>query len=467
VLTAQPGRLALYPDNLYINVQQLLSIAISVFLSWVPVVISRLHSLEDLYMRLSMKWIPIFVLAALAALSAAAATPEKNSIPPITQSSFGFQCGTGKLTNCPNETWPTTIAQPGMIRLWDSQVQWHLLNPSAGVYNWKILDGYLDAIAAHQPRSAMYTFGYTPCWATKGKCERDWGSPFPPDDLTPSGSPSFDTFVIALLGHCSAGGHCVKDTIKYWELWNEANAPNYWSGTVPQLYQLMAPAVALVRSKVAGAFILTPPASRGDTDWMRDWLNQENKNGRLSDIFSFHLYLQNNLPEPRFGTVKQMIDLKNSTSGWSDTPWMNSETNFDARTFACNSRYTQDDCIGQMVRWHLIHYSFGAQHLSWFFFNTTIGRNPDYSTAYHTMMDWLVGGHFTAACSPSGNVITCPFIQANGHRAIFAWTFDGDSQYTPNPQYVDYRTLTGGTTTLSPGKSVNVGVKPIMLEAAN
>ena len=467
MLTAQPGRLALYPDNLYINVQQLLSIAISVFLSWVPVVISRLHSLEGLYMRLSMKWIPIFVLAALAALSAAAATPEKNSIPPITQSSFGFQCGTGKLTNCPNETWPTTIAQPGMIRLWDSQVQWHLLNPSAGVYNWKILDGYLDAIAAHQPRSAMYTFGYTPCWATKGKCERDWGSPFPPDDLTPSGSPSFDTFVIALLGHCSAGGHCVKDTIKYWELWNEANAPTYWSGTVPQLYQLMAPAVALVRSKVAGAFILTPSASRGDTDWMRDWLNQENKNGRLSDIFSFHLYLQNNLPEPRFGTAKQMIDLKNSTSGWSDTPWMNSETNFDARTFACNSRYTSDDCIGQMVRWHLIHYSFGAQHLSWFFFNTTIGRNPDYSTAYHTMMDWLVGGHFTAACSPSGNVITCPFIQANGHRAIFAWTFDGDSQYTPNPQYVDYRTLTGGTTTLSPGKSVNVGVKPIMLEAAN
>ena len=29
MLTAQPGRLALYPDNLYINVQQLSSIAIS------------------------------------------------------------------------------------------------------------------------------------------------------------------------------------------------------------------------------------------------------------------------------------------------------------------------------------------------------------------------------------------------------------------------------------------------------
>src|SRR5579863_715850 len=97
----------------------------------------------------------------------------------LTASSFGFQCGTGKLTNCPNATWPATVAQPGMIRLWDSQVQWHLLNLGPGNFRWNNLDAYLDSIAAHQPRDTMYTFGYTPCWATKGECERAWGSPFP------------------------------------------------------------------------------------------------------------------------------------------------------------------------------------------------------------------------------------------------------------------------------------------------
>ena len=83
------------------------------------------------------------------------------------------------------------------------------------------------------------------------------------------------------------------------------------------------------------------------------------------------------------------------------------------------------------------------------------------------MMDWLVGGHFTAVCTPSGDVITCPFIEANGHHAIFAWTFNGDSRYTPAAQYVDYKGLAGNLTPLAPGKSVSVGVKPIMLEAAN
>jgi hypothetical protein len=436
-------------------------------------------------MRLGLKWVVVLALASVALIPAgiqatrngalvskalaetAGTISDKSEHPVLTQSSFGFQCGTGKPTNCPNAAWPESVAQPGMIRLWDSQVQWHLLNPAQGVYHWKTLDAYLDAIAAHQPRDAMYTFGYTPCWATKGECERAWGSPFPPTDLTANGSPSFNAFVSELLGHCSKAGHCVKDIIKYWEMWNEANAEHYWSGSIPQLYQLMVPAVAMIRSKVPGAQVLTPPANRGDTDWMRSWLNEENKNGRLSDIFSFHLYLQNRVPELRFQIVQEMVNLKNSTPGWSAAPWVNSETNFDARTFACDSQYSTDDCIGQMVRWHLLHFSFGAEHLSWYYFNTTIGHNRDYSVAYRTMMDWLVGGRFTAECAADNGVVTCPFVQANGHHALLVWNFRGDSSYAPAAQYVDYKTLDGNTATISQGRPVPIGVKPIMLEARN
>lgn len=409
----------------------------------------------------------VLVFFAAAALSMLSAELSNAQSATLTASSFGFQCGTGKLTNCPNATWPSSVAQPGMIRLWDSQVQWHLLNPAPGSYNWRTLDAYLDTIAAHQPRDVMYTFGYTPCWATKGSCDRAWGSTFPPSDLNAGGSPSFNAFVTALLDHCSAAGHCVKSTIRYWELWNEANSENYWSGSVEQLYQLMAPVVGKIRAKIPNALVLTPPANRADTDWMRNWLSQENRNGRLSDIYSFHLYLQDNLPEPRFRAVQEMLELKNSTAAWANTPWINSETNFDARTFACNSKFTAEDCIGQMVRWHLLHFSFGAQHLSWYYFNTTIGRDPTYSAAYHTMMDWLVGGHFSAACSLANGAITCPFVQANGHHAQFVWNFNRESSFTPAADFVDYRTLNGRTANISRGAQVPIGVQPIILEAAN
>src|SRR5271166_3691590 len=142
-------------------------------------------------MRSTAKSLLAVSVAVLFAASALAQAPGRNanakSPYTITASSFGFQCGTGKASNCPNAAWPTTNAQPGMIRLWDSQVQWHLLNYSAGAYNWRVLDAYLDAIAAHQPRDAMYTFGYTPCWDTRGPCERAWGSTYPPSDLTANG----------------------------------------------------------------------------------------------------------------------------------------------------------------------------------------------------------------------------------------------------------------------------------------
>src|SRR5271155_3846606 len=180
---------------------------------------------EETYMRGSEKSSLIHVLAVLAMMAAQALAftfgasvsgrpaadagaphAEANNMPVLTESSFGFQCGTGVPSNCPNVTWPTTIAQPGMIRLWDSQVQWHALNTGPGEYRWHTLDAYLDAIAAHQPRDAMYTFGYTPCWDTKAECRPRWGSTYPPNDLNPSGSSSFNAFVSALVNHCSPAG---------------------------------------------------------------------------------------------------------------------------------------------------------------------------------------------------------------------------------------------------------------------
>jgi hypothetical protein len=120
-----------------------------------------------------------------------------------------------------------------------------------------------------------------------------------------------------------------------------------------------------------------------------------------------------------------------------------------------------------MVRWHLIHFAFGAQQLSWYYFNTTIGRNPDFSAAYKTMMDWLVGGHFLAGCSVDNNVVTCPFVEANSHHALFIWTLGGETSYFPTAPYADYKTLSGNAVSVSTGQKVPIGVKPIMLEEPN
>jgi hypothetical protein len=402
------------------------------------------------------KAISIFVLCCT--LSAAAQT--------IPAPAFGFQCGTGVSTNCPNEAWPATTAQPGLIRLWDSQVQWAGINTAAKVYNWTRMDAWLDVIAAHQPRAVMYTFGHVPCWDGAGTCKNQAGentNPSAPADLSVSGSPAFNAFVTALVNHCNPNGKCVKDFIKYWEIWNEPNSATYWGGTIAQLYQLAAPTVSIIKANVSGAQILTPPVSGGNTTWMSSWLSTENTNGRLSDIYAFHIYLQGQTPEARYyGPVQNMVKLKNSTTGWASTPWWNTETSFQSNTYVCSS--VVDDCTGQIARWHLLHFAGGAGNLSWYYFNTTIGGNTVYDNAYYYLMQWLEGSTFTGPCSASSTVWTCGFTLSNGKAALAVWSTTGNSSYVPPAQYTSYRNLAGSTITVN--GTVTIGVQPLLFQTS-
>src|SRR5258707_9241319 len=60
----------------------------------------------------------------------------------IALSNFGFQCGPGDTADCEGSTqgsivWPTTQAQPGMLRLHHAGTQWAFIDPvGGGKYNW-------------------------------------------------------------------------------------------------------------------------------------------------------------------------------------------------------------------------------------------------------------------------------------------------------------------------------------------
>ena len=391
---------------------------------------------------------------------------------PIEPTDWSFEC-----FYCLNG-WITTKAQPGTVRLWQAGTEWAFLDTgSGGDYDWSHLDTWLDQIAEHQPRAVIYTFGFVPCWISTATCDgKGWGNghnftPSPPSDLTASGSPAFTAFVTALVHHCSPAGHCVKDYIKYWEMWNEANLTEYWTGTANQLYDMFAPVIPIIRNHVPGAKVSTPPVCGGDASWMASWMTLENTYGRLSDYYGIHVYLKAYTPEVRMGMVQHMLDTKNA-NGWATTPWMNTETGYDIYTFTCSTQYTAEDCRGQLVRWHVLQYAYqggrgGAYHVGWFNWDSI--SPGGYDTYYYTMMRWLTGATFTASCTNKGTVWTCPLKEASGASALIVWNTTGDSQYTPASEYVDYKyfngTYGGGTQAIRRGEATTIGVVPIMFES--
>jgi hypothetical protein len=417
----------------------------------------------------------------------------------ISTATFGMQCGPGVSTNCPVVSGTITLpTEPGTLRLWDSEVEWSALNPSCSSppctsWNWTNLDYYLDAIAADSSLSdVIYTFGWVPCWdATSCSDTTNHRTSTPPSDLNSSGSSTFNAFVTALVQHCSAAHptHCVKNLIKYYEMWNEANSTTYWNpGSNGQqlLYEMVAPAVSIIESNVSGAVILTPSVTaNGGESWMATWLQTEVSKGIISNLYNFHTYLNTSTPEttwlnvvaPGTSTSPGLLYPNYHTTGWTALSWGISETNFEngsePNPYTCDSTYSVADCTGQVVRWQVILNSNGALNLSWYYWNATIGElgasGRPYATAYYYMMQYMVGGSFTAACSytTSGGIQTwtCPFTEGSGTTALFVWTpSPSGTTYTVPSGYVDYRDLAGGTTSVTGGQHITIGVEPFMLE---
>jgi hypothetical protein len=389
---------------------------------------------------------------------------------PIEPTDWGFQCANGQPSCGTYGGWIKTTSQPGTTRLWNAGTNWPELETSQGAYDWTPLDTWLDMVAQHQPTAVIYTFGNVPCWIVSASCNGQPWSGNPPGDLGSGGSAAFTAFVTALVGHCSPSGNCVKDYIKYYEMWNEANETSFWSGTPGQLYNMFKPVIPIIRSHVKGAIISTPPICGGDATWMTSWLNLENANGRLSDYYGFHVYLRNYTPETRMSFITKMVNAKNA-AGWTTTPWMNTETNFINTTFTCSTQYTPQDCKGQLVRWHVLQYAYqggggGAFHVGWFTWSSITAGG--YDTYYYTMMQWLSGSTFTTSCSNSGTVWTCPLTEANGATALIVWNSAGNSSYKPAGQYVDYKefngTYGGANVQISSGEATTIGLIPIMFE---
>jgi polysaccharide biosynthesis protein PslG len=407
-----------------------------------------------------------------------ASTPPAMGSNPISATNWSFECVFD--SSCGPDptgggTWISTTSQPGTVRLYDDGTAWSILNTAPNTYEWTNLDTWLDMIAQHQPRAVIFTFSHIPCFIASTPCSGGGGgssgkyyTASVPSDLNANGSKTFTSFVTQLVQHCSPAGNCVKDYIKYWEMWDEPNDPHYWVGTVNQLYDMFKPVVPIIRSYVPNAIVSTPPVDGGDTAWITSWITLENTQARLSDYFGFHTYLSTYEPEQRMNMIKKMVAAKNA-AGWTTAPWWNTETNFQIGEDTCSTQFTIDDCRGQLVRWHVLQYAYqggagGAYHVGWYDFPSI--ASGGYDTYYYTMMQWLTGSTFTASCTYSGTVYTCPLTEANGASALIVWDSAASAKYTPATEYKNYKsfngTYGGKETSITPGEATEIGLIPIM-----
>ena len=136
-----------------------------------------------------------------------------------------------------------------------SHVAWSDLEPERGRWNWDLLDKYVSMSQQHHLEILM-PLAYTPRWASStpdAATDVQQGNP-PGLSGMPREMEDWRTFVRTIATR-------YKGRIRNWEIWNEPNRPQSWTGTVDQMVDLTREAAAILKQIDPGSTVVSPAAT--------------------------------------------------------------------------------------------------------------------------------------------------------------------------------------------------------------
>lgn len=175
--------------------------------------------------------------------------------------------------------WPSV--QIGAIRLHDAEyVSWASIERKPGKWDFAAFDKNVDEAQRHQTQ-ILYTLGQTPTWAANNKSADSSyglaGSSSPPASLE-----IWRRYIRTVVRR-------YKGKIAQYEIWNEASAPNFYSGTMQQLLDLCRVAYEEIKREDPQAIVLSPSGTGDDgLKWFDNFLFSGG--GRYCDVISYHFY---------------------------------------------------------------------------------------------------------------------------------------------------------------------------------
>ena len=381
--------------------------------------------------------------------------------PKIQQSFFGADFVSGY-------NWPGTdglgqVATVGGIRLWSDFARWSDINTASGVYNWSNLDNWI-AMAQSQNLDVLYTIGDTPQFIGTIPAGSPCGVAGPyscsaPTDLKTDGTGSDATFIAFMTALVTR----YKGEIAYYELWNEADSPQFFSGTMAQMVRMGQDASSIIRSIDPAAKILSPSA-HGPT--MRTWFDSYVASGGAAyfDIVNAHLRgngSANAIPET-FLTMYADVTTETAKRNLTSLPVWDDEHGIKV------GQMTDTDLLaGYTARSVILRAGVGLQRQYIFTWDDAPPydmQGNDSGTAWDTVAGWLIG-HSISACVESGTVYTCAVDNGQIVWDTAQTCSNGTcttSKYTYSTIYHWQTDIKGKKTALS-GKTVLIGYKPIFL----
>lgn len=353
----------------------------------------------------------------------------------------------------------------GTVRLWDTGTSWNQIEVGRGNFRWGELDRAVAAAEA-AGQQVLLVLGGTPTWAAVGDAPGSEfagrGSSMPMTDAV-----LFEEYVRAVVGRY--GGR-----ISAYQIWNEANIPQFWRGTPELMADLTARAYAVIKKAQPGAVVVAASTGsrwvKGFTEFYPEYLTALRNVGWPIDAFSVHLYpMASGSPRDRaylLGMMKTALRIASAPA----RPIWETEINYgitNPGTGEAARLIPEAEIPGYVARTYLDSLRYGIARSYWY------AWTPEYrllgiqmwsgylaTRAYAATRQWVVGSTFSG-CSTSGVVVLCNF-DRGGVPFYIAYTDDGSAGSVAAPAGRTIITALDGSTSPVSG-AVAVSGTPVRI----
>lgn len=320
--------------------------------------------------------------------------------------------------------------------------------------------------------------------------------------------------------NCPGAANCTHAHIAYWEIWNEPDSTNFWTGSIDQQVRMEQDAYCIIEGgsftivktgETCGqvqatvglggpidttAQVIMPSYHASTTVQAQCFLystgagcagTSGSAGAAQTDAINFHLKpgasLETTIPSEiaAIDGVLQSAELAK--------PLDNTEFGYNAAGWTCPlpgpppggnpaTCYTDPNMQASYIaRGYVYFYNAGLVNDAWY--NWSPGQNGMGSVtannAYTQIYNWMVGGTAWSGCGVTGTVHTCAFTLANGVAASIIWdtaqyctgtpsvcTF---STQTVNSAYLSYLDLYGNPKVSIVSHQMQVGIMPRLAQA--
>jgi Glycosyl hydrolases family 39 len=262
-----------------------------------------------------------------------------------------------------------------------------------------------------------------------------------------------------------------KGRIQAYEIWNEPNLPDFWTGNTDQMVALTKEASAIIHSVDPQAIVVSPSST---AEYGIPWLLEFIRKGgaKYVDVVGYHFYVSPNTkqPEDMVPMIQRVRDVL-SDSGLGNKPLWNTETGW-----LPPARFDSEDvAAGFVARAFILGWAAGVQRFYWYAwdnrslaivtYNEAERRLTPAGNTYKLIQQWLVGAKMDSCVESADHIWTCELSRA-GKKQWIVWNPQGTRKFdVPGAWHVknampllhEQSSLTGPTIEIGPIPTLLVG----------